>query len=304
MKQVFILILLLLGGSLLRSQEKDTAEIIEKAKQFIATGNDQLVLNGNFPQAEADYRKAIHTNPESTRAKYNLANAYYNSEKFTEATQRFNEAIKIAKSKDEKHRAFHNLGNSFMEQKKYKEAVEAYKNALRNNSTDEETRYNLALAKKMLEQQEQENEQNKDNKDDQENKDQKDQNEENKEDDSKEGDNKEDQKDQGKDGDQGDKKEDKGDEGKSDEEKEGEDQKGEDGQPKEEEEGKEGEQNKDQQGKEEGEQKQPAKPVPGQLSPQQVKNLLEAMNNQEKKVQGKINAEKVKGAKIRTEKDW
>ena len=301
MKQVLFLMLFICSGSFLWSQEEDTAEIIKKAEQFIATGNDQLVLNGNFPQAEADYRKAIHTNPESTTAKYNLANAYYTSEKYDEATQRFKEAIKIAKNKDKKHKAFHNLGNAFMEQKKYKEAVEAYKNALRNNSTDEETRYNLALAKQMLKQQEQENEQNKDDQKDQD-QDQKDQNEENKDSENKEGDNKEDQKNQEEDGD-GDKKEDKGDQGKSDEEKEGEEKEGEDGKPKDEEE-KEGGQQKEQDQKEgEGEQ-QPAKPVPGQLSPQQVKNLLEAMNNQEKKVQGKINAEKVKGAKVRTEKDW
>ena len=36
----------------------------------------------------------------------------------------------------------------------------------------------------------------------------------------------------------------------------------------------------------------------------QIKNLLEAMNNQEEKVQEKINAEKTKGAKVRSEKDW
>jgi Ca-activated chloride channel family protein len=35
-----------------------------------------------------------------------------------------------------------------------------------------------------------------------------------------------------------------------------------------------------------------------------VKNLLEAMNNEEKKVQEKINAEKQKGAKVKAEKDW
>ncbi|MDB2472118.1 aerotolerance regulator BatC, partial [Flavobacteriaceae bacterium] len=32
--------------------------------------------------------------------------------------------------------------------------------------------------------------------------------------------------------------------------------------------------------------------------------LLEAMNNQEKKVQEKINAKKAKGPKVRAEKDW
>ncbi len=35
-----------------------------------------------------------------------------------------------------------------------------------------------------------------------------------------------------------------------------------------------------------------------------MKNLLEAMNNQEKKVQDKVNAKKIKGSPIRGKKDW
>jgi Ca-activated chloride channel family protein len=35
-----------------------------------------------------------------------------------------------------------------------------------------------------------------------------------------------------------------------------------------------------------------------------VKSLLEAMNNQEKKVQEKINAKKTKGARVKSNKDW
>ena len=58
--------------------------------------------------------------------------------------------MKTAKTATQKHKAFHNLGNVFMKEKNYTEAVEAYKNALRNNPSDDETRYNYALAKKML----------------------------------------------------------------------------------------------------------------------------------------------------------
>ncbi|NNL61057.1 MAG: aerotolerance regulator BatC, partial [Flavobacteriaceae bacterium] len=50
--------------------------------------------------------------------------------------------------------------------------------------------------------------------------------------------------------------------------------------------------------------KQQPQQKPGQLSPQQIKNLLEAMNNQEQKVQEKINAQKTKGVKVKTDKDW
>ena len=38
-----------------------------------------------------------------------------------------------------------------MQSKQCKEAVEAFKNALRNDPTDEETRYNLCLAKECAE---------------------------------------------------------------------------------------------------------------------------------------------------------
>ena len=51
-----------------------------------------------------------------------------------------------------------------MKQKDYAKAVEAYKNALRNNPEDEETRYNYALAKELLEK-EQEQQQNQDQND-------------------------------------------------------------------------------------------------------------------------------------------
>ena len=41
-----------------------------------------------------------------------------------------------------------------------------------------------------------------------------------------------------------------------------------------------------------------------QLSPQQIKNLLDAMQNAEKKSQEKLEGKKVKGAPVKTKKDW
>jgi hypothetical protein len=40
------------------------------------------------------------------------------------------------------------------------------------------------------------------------------------------------------------------------------------------------------------------------MSPQQMKNLLEAMENQEKEIQDKINARRAKGQPKSTDKDW
>jgi tetratricopeptide (TPR) repeat protein len=46
------------------------------------------------------------------------------------------------------------------------------------------------------------------------------------------------------------------------------------------------------------------KPMPGGISKQRLENLLDAVNNEEKKIQDKVNAQKVKGKPVQTEKDW
>ncbi|MCF4100709.1 tetratricopeptide repeat protein [Gillisia sp. M10.2A] len=260
--------------------QKETTELLRNAET--ALGED------NFPAAEAAYRKAVAKDPENTTARYNMGNMYYGKERVPQSTSRYKQAAEVSTSKVEKHKAFHNMGNSYMEQKKYAEAVEAYKNALRNAPSDEETRYNLALAKKMLEKEKQDQDGGgDDNKDQDQKKDDKDKDKK-----GDEGDKEQDKKD-------GDKKEDQGGDDKKDEQKQPEkpDDKGD---PKDEKDGKEGDKPKDQ------DQKQPQQQQPqqGQLSPQQIKSLLDAMNNEEKKVQDKINAQKAKGAKTRTDKDW
>jgi len=46
------------------------------------------------------------------------------------------------------------------------------------------------------------------------------------------------------------------------------------------------------------------KPQPNKISPEQLKNLLKAMDNEEKKVQKKINKNKIKGTPVKNKKDW
>jgi len=274
-----VFITITLFASMSYSQEKEALLALKKANNYVYEGN-ALVESDDFVSAEMEYRKAISENPTTVAGVYNLANSYYEKGNFEEALYRHQQAAKTATSKTEKHKAFHNIGNILMKNKKCKEAVEAYKSALRNDPTDDETRYNFALAKECAEQQKQD--QQDENKDD-ENKDKNEDNKENK-----------DQKDnKDKEGDKEDENKDKGDE----EKEEGEDKKDDEGKPKDEKEdkGKGDEEKKDQ---------PKPKPQPGQLSPQQIKNLLEAMNNQEEKVQEKMNEEKQKGVKIKTEKDW
>lgn len=259
------------------SQEEDMDALLKATKNAndLVFEANTLLEKDDFISAEMAYREAISEAPTETVGGYNLGTSQIIEGNLEEALYQLQKSAKAATSKSEKHQAFHNIGNILMQNKKCKEAVEAYKNALRNNPTDDESRYNLALAKDCAKQQEDQNQD--DNQDENKDKDQ--------------------DKDQDKEGDKDDQK-DKGDQDKQ----EGDDKKDEDGKPKDDKEDK-GKENQDP-GKDKEEKQQPPQPQPGQMSPQQMKNLLEAMNNNEAKVQEKMNAEKQKGVKVQTEKDW
>ena len=277
------LFMVFLGVQVQAFAQEDPKKASREAEKYMQQA-EEARSEGDFASAEAYYRRAIAKDPGNAAAKYNLGNLYYYEEINHEAVERHSQAAEVAPEKPVKHISYHNQGNAFMKQNKYKEAIEAYKNALRNDPGDDETRYNLALAKKMLEEEEPEgggDDQNEDQNQDQE---------------QNEGD-------QGEEDQEGDGEPQEGDEG---DDQENEDQKGDEGEEEEEEEeGKpQDDQNQEQEGENQNENSERQQPVPGQLSPQQVKNLLEAMGNEEKKVQDKINAEKAKGAKTRSEKDW
>lgn len=280
MKKAKLTYLLLLTACIAFAQDdvKEKADALGISKNLTWDANKALSSN-DFIGAEVDYRKAIAKSGENVAAPYNLGNAYYNQATYGEAFGRFKQAGESATNKTDKHRAFHNMGNVFMKRKEYEKAVEAYKEALRNDSKDEETRYNLALAKELLKKQQ--DEQKKDDKND-DNKD------------------KEDKKDKDK-KDEGD-KDDKGDQDEKDKKDEGD--KGEDKK----EDNKEGDGDKKEEQKKQPDKgdkpEQKKQPRPNQLSKQQVQNLLEAMQQKEKKVQEKIDAKKIKGVKIKNEKDW
>ncbi len=282
MKHIILILLTCMVSISFAQKDEDREQqlALKKANGYVYEGNG-LINEDNFVSGEMAYRQAISNQPNTIAGIYNLGNAYYKKGNFEEALYRHEQAAKATTSKSEKHKAYHNIGNILMQNKKCKEAVEAFKNALRNDPTDDETRYNLGLAKVCAEEQKDQQDENKDDENKDENKDDQDKKE------------NEDKKDK-----EGDENEDKKDKGDEEDKKEGEDEKDDKGKPKDE---------KEDKGKGEDDKKkeqQKPKPQPGQMSPQQIKNLLEAMNNQEQKVQEKMNAVKEKGVKIKTEKDW
>ena len=258
LKTLCIYLVFNFGTSIIAQEvNNEKQKILKESKGFLSKANYEME-NDNFSLAEAAYREAIAINPEEDTGKYNLGIAYYDKEMNDVAMSRFKQAAAVADTKSDKHKVFHNLGNTFMNEKLYKEAVESYKNALRNNPKDEETRYNYALAKELLEEQEK-NSGGDDNKENQENQEDKQEEE---------------------------KKENQDNENNKKDKEDG-DQKNEQNKGEEEQDKKEGNENenkgKPEDLKDNKQQQQPTEP--GKLSPQQVKNLLEAMNNEEKKVQ-------------------
>ena len=139
-----------------QEKEKEQALALKKANDYVHEAN-QLINEDKFVSAEMEYRKAISEQPANIAGTYNLGNSYYKKGNYEEALFRQQQAAKNALTKEEKHKAFHNIGNILMQNKQCKEAVEAYKSALRNDPTDDETRYNLVLAKECAEQQQDQN---------------------------------------------------------------------------------------------------------------------------------------------------
>ena len=150
----------------------------QNKKTHLRNGNN-LYEDSLFNDAEMKYRKSLQKDQDYFTASYNLADAVYKQERFEESSSLFEGLIDNAKTKNEKAKLYHNLGNSLFKQQKLKESIQSYKNALKNNPKDEETRHNLALAQKMLQQQE-ENKQEQEENQEEENQEEKEENQEEK----------------------------------------------------------------------------------------------------------------------------
>lgn len=117
----------------------------------VRAGNREF-KKGEYREAELDYKRALAADSSSVTAKYNLGNALYESESYSEAEIYFKglgdtlKNLSASKASD----YFHNSGNLALKQKKYQEAVDAYKESLRLMPDNMETKSNLAYAQKML----------------------------------------------------------------------------------------------------------------------------------------------------------
>ncbi len=118
-------------------------------RKCIRRGN-RLFKKDSYAQAEVEYKKALESNPNNPQAAYNLGCALMMQNSDSAAVQEFQSAARMEKVPLRRAQANHNIGVICQNHKMYAEAIEAYKQALRDNPYDDETRYNLALCKKLL----------------------------------------------------------------------------------------------------------------------------------------------------------
>ncbi|WP_372752421.1 tetratricopeptide repeat protein [Labilibaculum sp.] len=240
----------------------------QKERKFIRNGND-LFEGNEYENSEVEYRKALDKKINSYEAGFNLGDALYKQKKYDEALKQY-QALTVSEQDPKKlGDIYHNIGNTLLMNRKIDESIEAYKESLRHNPNSQETKYNLEYARRMKQKQEEEKKK-QDQKQDQ-NKDQKDQNK---------------------------KDQDKKDQNKQDQDKKDQDKKDQDKKDQENQENKPGDQDKKKGDPEEQESK---------ISQQDANRLLEALENDEKQVQEKVQKAKAaaqKAKKTKITKDW
>lgn len=232
--------------------------LAQEPNDFITKGNS-LYKDGKYGDAEVSYREGQTAGADAFISGFNLGDALFKQERYEEAAAAFQSLPQLTEDSDKKASAYHNLGNSFLKAQKYQESVDAFKQSLRNNPSDLDTKYNLAYAKRMLQQQQQQQQQDQHKQD--QNQDQK---KDKKQEQDKKGDNKDDKQDKQD-------KQEKGDKPKD----------------------------------EKGEKDQQEQPKDGKISKEDAERMLDALNQDEKKIRDRLEAQKVKtGIKGKVEKDW
>jgi Ca-activated chloride channel family protein len=144
-------------------------------RKYIRQGNKEY-NDKAFEESEVQYRKALEKDQSSYEGNFNLGDALYKQKKYEDASRKFSDLTGKETDRKELAKVYHNFGNSLLQSGRIEESIGAYKNALRNNPDDFETKYNLAWAMNLLQQQQQQQQQqqnqNQDNKEQEQNKDQ------------------------------------------------------------------------------------------------------------------------------------
>lgn len=140
---ILSLVLLAFGSSSLHAQG---------IKSHLRQAN-KLYHAKDYAGAIQSYRRALLRDSLSGKANFGLGASAYAQGRYDEAKSYLERAVQDQQlTPQQQAGVLHNLGNVAMKKKDYQSAVQSYEEALLRNPEDENTRYNLALAQKLLQQ--------------------------------------------------------------------------------------------------------------------------------------------------------
>lgn len=145
----------------------------QASRHQLREGNRQYNKE-RYDQAEIAYRRALERDTTDARGQYNLGSALYRQKKYNDAARHYEQVTTDQKLSDKRRaKAFHNQGNSLLNdaiagssesfdsnsQQKLQQALASYQEALKLDPKNDDTRYNLALARRLLQQAQQQQQQ-------------------------------------------------------------------------------------------------------------------------------------------------
>ena len=276
------------------------AQNTDIAKKDLVREGNKLYKMAEYAASDSLFAAAAALDSTYSTALYNLGNSSYLGGNPGTAKAAWMKSLLNTADEKGKTDIFYNLAGIEMDGKNYGEAIKLYKDALRRDPTDEQARYNLALAQKLLKDQQQ-NQNNQQNQQDQNNQDNKNDNK----------DNKDNQDDKNKDDNNKDNNKDKDNNKNNDDNKDNQDDKNKDNNQNNNDNNDNKDKDKDNNNNggnkdDKNNQNGPSggnTPQQQQLSPD-AQQMLRAIGREEQKTQDKVKGKKVQGAVKKAVKDW
>jgi len=147
MKAVWIMVLLAL-----------TVSAWGTPRSQVTKGN-RAAGQGKTDEAVLHYKQALEQKADTSVVLYDLGNVMNQSGQHESAEKSYLGSLHPKTPLPEQAATFYNLGNTYFAEQKYDEAATAYIESLKRNPEDDDAKYNLEVARRMLQQQKQQQQQ-------------------------------------------------------------------------------------------------------------------------------------------------
>ena len=120
----------------------------QSLREKVNNGNE-LYNQEKYDEALNSYQDALLEDPQNEISHFNEGDALYKLEKYDKAIEAY-QKIFGSQELNLEAQTYFNIGNSYFKQNKLQESIESYIKALDIDPTDQDTKYNLELARAKL----------------------------------------------------------------------------------------------------------------------------------------------------------